>query len=109
MIITHEKFINFLTSVGAGVQCPVCKFVGWDISATWEIDTSEKKDDLIINHLPYARLHRDETTTGFSGGLPLLMTSCNKCGYTRLHHYKIVSATIQEMDDLGADGDTTNE
>ncbi|EAU8886368.1 hypothetical protein EKP29_22570, partial [Salmonella enterica] len=71
MIISHEDFINFLTAVGAKVECPVCEHVGWDVGATWQMDTTEKIDDLIVNHLPYARLHSDAKTTGMSGGLPV--------------------------------------
>jgi hypothetical protein len=93
LIITNDLFIKFLIDLNASVTCPVCNQVGWSVAASHIMNTHDKNDDQVVNHLPFARIHEENnSTTTFLGGVPVLSVTCKACGYIRLHDYKTVFA-----------------
>ena len=101
MIISNEKLAEYFGSRKLSIHCPACNNVGWGVNAAHKMQTNDKEDDLVVNHIPYARLDEEQnTTTTFLGGFPVVFIVCKSCGYIRMHSYSLLHSKIAEMDAL---------
>ncbi|OKP29764.1 hypothetical protein BSQ40_08000 [Serratia fonticola] len=100
MIISNEKFAEYLEYSKLNIQCPACGCTtGWNVNAAHEMQTDDRENDLVVNHIPYARLdEKTNRTTTFLGGFPVVFIVCKSCGYVRIHSYSLLHSKITDMD-----------
>lgn len=100
MIISNERLVEYFERSNLNVVCPACQSIGWAVNAAHIMDTNDKSDDRVVNHIPYARIDEETNKTiTFMGGYPIVFLICKSCGYLRMHSYALLHSKIKEMDE----------
>lgn len=86
MQISDKELVQFFKSVGADVKCPFCHKTFWGHPTTGPTD---HPPDVPREAITASMALRDDDgdLVGTASFMPIM---CGNCGYTKLHHAKII-------------------
>jgi hypothetical protein len=86
-IVSFDDAVDFL-SKRTDRPCPACGHYSWNVSAG-----SEVEGDIVVASFALANQANGSI---FFKGLPLVVATCKKCAFMRVHNLRSISRWIKE-------------